>query len=137
MLLDSRARASSTLPQRSSTVIIGVPREIKTREYRVGMTPAGARSLTSRGHKVVVEKSAGEGSGIKDADYVAAGASIVSTAAEAWGAEMVVKVKEPLVAEYGFFREGLILYTYLHLAPELELTKKLAEKKVSAVAYET
>jgi alanine dehydrogenase len=118
-------------------VIIGVPREIKTREYRVGMTPAGVRSLTTRGHKVLVEKAAGEGSGIKEAEYVAAGATIVATAAEAWGADMVVKVKEPLPAEYGFFREGLILYTYLHLAPEPELTKKLVETKVSAVAYET
>jgi alanine dehydrogenase len=101
------------------------------------MTPAGVRALTTRGHKVLVEKSAGEGSGIKDADYVTAGATMVSTAAEAWGAEMVVKVKEPLPAEYGFFREGLVLYTYLHLAPEPELTKKLAEKKVAGVAYET
>jgi alanine dehydrogenase len=118
-------------------VIIGVPKEIKTREYRVGMTPAGVRSLTARGHKVLVEKSAGEGAGIKDADYVASGAQIVASAAEAWGAEMVVKVKEPLPAEYGFFRENQIVYTYLHLAPEPELTKKLAEKKVAAVAYET
>jgi alanine dehydrogenase len=118
-------------------VIIGVPKEIKTREYRVGMTPAGVRSLTSRGHKVLVEKTAGEGAGIKDADYVTAGAQMVATAAEAWGAEMVVKVKEPLPAEYGFFRENLILYTYLHLAPEPELTKQLAEKKVAGVAYET
>jgi alanine dehydrogenase len=118
-------------------VIIGVPKEIKTREYRVGMTPAGAKSLTSRGHKVLVEKSAGEGAGIKDADYVAAGATMVATAADAWGAEMVVKVKEPLAAEYGYFRENLILYTYLHLAPEPELTRELAKKKVAAVAYET
>ncbi|AKU97620.1 Alanine dehydrogenase [Labilithrix luteola] len=118
-------------------MIIGVPKEIKTREYRVGMTPAGVRSLTSRGHKVLVEKGAGEGAQIKDAEYVAQGATIVNTAAEAWGAEMVVKVKEPLPAEYGFFREGLILYTYLHLAPEPELTKQLAEKKVIGVAYET
>ncbi len=118
-------------------MIIGVPKEIKTREYRVGMTPAGVRSLTSRGHKVLVEKSAGEGAGIKDADYVAAGAQIVGSAADAWGAEMVVKVKEPLPAEYGFFRENLVLYTYLHLAPEPELTKALASMKVAAVAYET
>jgi alanine dehydrogenase len=118
-------------------VIIGVPKEIKVREYRVGMTPAGVRSLTQRGHKVLVEKSAGEGSGIKDAEYVAQGATIVPTAADAWGAEMVVKVKEPLEKEFGFFREGLTVYTYFHLAPEPELTKKLAEKKVSAVAYET
>jgi alanine dehydrogenase len=118
-------------------VIIGVPKEIKVREYRVGMTPAGVRMLTSRGHKVLVEKSAGEGSGIKDAEYIAQGASIVATAAEAWGADMVVKVKEPLPAEYGFFRENLILYTYLHLAPEPELTRQLAAKKVASVAYET
>jgi alanine dehydrogenase len=101
------------------------------------MTPAGVRSLTSRGHKVLVEKGAGEGSGIKDSEYIAQGATIVATAAEAWGAEMVVKVKEPLAAEYGFFREGLVLYTYLHLAPEPELTKKLAQAKVTGVAYET
>ncbi|MDB4993329.1 MAG: Alanine dehydrogenase, partial [Myxococcaceae bacterium] len=118
-------------------MIIGVPKEIKTREYRVGMTPAGVRSLTARGHKVLVEKGAGEGSGLKDSEYIAQGATIVATASEAWGAEMVVKVKEPLAAEYGFFREGLILYTYLHLAAEPELTKQLAQKKVSAIAYET
>jgi len=122
---------------RRAAVIIGVPKEIKTREYRVGMTPAGVRSLTARGHKVLVEKTAGEGAGIKDADYVAAGAQIVGSAADAWGAEMVVKVKEPLPAEYGFFRENLVLYTYLHLAPEPELTKQLAAKKVAGVAYET
>jgi alanine dehydrogenase len=119
------------------TVIVGVPKEIKTREYRVGMTPAGVRSLTHRGHKVLVETGAGEGAGIKDAHYTAAGAQIVGSAAEAWSAEMVVKVKEPLAAEYGFFRENLVLYTYLHLAPEPELTRKLAEKKVASVAYET
>jgi alanine dehydrogenase len=118
-------------------VIIGVPKEIKTREYRVGMTPAGVRSLTSRGHKVLVERAAGEGSGIKDAEYVAQGATIVATAAEAWAAEMVVKVKEPLKAEYGFFRKDLILYTYLHLAAEPELTKTLAKSGVSGIAYET
>lgn len=118
-------------------MIIGVPKETKTREYRVGMTPAGVRSLTSRGHKVLVEKAAGEGSGIKDADYVAAGGTIVAGAADAWGAQMVVKVKEPLPSEYGFFREGLVLYTYLHLAAEPELTRRLASAKVSAIAYET
>lgn len=118
-------------------MIIGVPKEIKTREYRVGMTPAGVRSLTSKGHKVLVEKGAGEGSGLRDAEYVAQGATIVPTAADAWGAQMVVKVKEPLAAEYGFFRENLVLYTYLHLAAEPELTKQLALKKVQAVAYET
>jgi alanine dehydrogenase len=118
-------------------VIIGVPKEIKTRENRVGMTPAGVKSLVTRGHKVLVEKSAGEGSGLSDAAYAAAGATLVPTAADAWAAEMVVKVKEPLPAEYGFFRENLVLYTYLHLAPEPELTKQLIEKKVAGVAYET
>jgi len=118
-------------------VIIGVPKEIKTRENRVGMTPAGVRSLVTRGHKVLVEKSAGDGSGLSDSAYTAAGATIVPTAADAWSAEMVVKVKEPLPAEYGFFRENLVLYTYLHLAPEPELTKHLLEKKVAGVAYET
>jgi alanine dehydrogenase len=118
-------------------VLIGVPKEIKTREYRVGMTPAGVRALVAQGHKVVVEKSAGEGSGIHDEDYVRAGATMVPTAADAWGAEMVVKVKEPLAAEYGFFRKDLILYTYLHLAAEPELTKQLAAKGVAGVAYET
>jgi alanine dehydrogenase len=118
-------------------VIIGVPREIKNREYRVGMTPAGARSLTSRGHTVLVERGAGEGSGIADADYVAQGAAIVPSAAEAWAAQVVVKVKEPQVAEYGFFRDDLVLYTYLHLAAEPVLTRQLVASRVTAVAYET
>ena len=118
-------------------MIIGVPKEIKIREYRVGMTPAGVRSLTQRGHKVLVEKSAGIGSGIQDAEYVAQGGTIVNNAADAWSADMVVKVKEPLPAEFGFFRENLTVYTYFHLAPEPELTKQLAAKKVTAVAYET
>jgi alanine dehydrogenase len=118
-------------------VIVGVPKEIKTHEYRVGMTPAGVAQLTKRGHKVLVQKGAGEGSGLRDEEFVRQGATIVETAAEAWGAEMVVKVKEPLPQEFGFFREGLILYTYLHLAPEEALTKELAAKKVQACAYET
>ncbi len=137
-LLDSRTPSVSlTLLQRSRPVIIGVPKEIKTREYRVGMTPAGVRSLTSRGHKVLVERGAGEGSGITDAEYISQGAQIVPGAADAWGADMVVKVKEPLTGEYGFFREGLVLYTYLHLAAERELTLALAKAKVNSVAYET
>jgi alanine dehydrogenase len=118
-------------------VIVGVPKEIKTHEYRVGMTPAGVAQLTKRGHKVLVQKGAGEGSGLKDDEFVRQGATIVETAAEAWGAEMVVKVKEPLPQEFQYFREGLILYTYLHLAPEEALTKELAAKKVQACAYET
>ena len=118
-------------------MIIGVPKEIKTREYRVGMTPAGVRSLTSRGHTVLVERDAGEGSGIKDAEYAAQGATLVAVAADAWAAEMVVKVKEPQESEYGFFREDLVLYTYLHLAAEPALTKALAHSGVAAIAYET
>jgi alanine dehydrogenase len=118
-------------------MLVGVPKEIKTREYRVGMTPAGVRQMVARGHKVLVEKAAGEGSGIKDDEFVRAGATIVPTAADAWGAEMVVKVKEPLTSEYGFFRKDLLLYTYLHLAAEPELTKELAKKGVAGVAYET
>ncbi len=118
-------------------MIVGVPKEIKTREYRVGMTPAGVQSLASRGHKVVVEKGAGEGSGIRDAEYVAQGATIVPAAIDAWAADMVVKVKEPLASEYRFFRENLVVYTYLHLAAEPELTKQLAASKVKSVAYET
>lgn len=92
-------------------MLIGVPREIKTREYRVGMTPAGVRALVGHGHKVMVETGAGDGSAIGDDAYTRAGATIVKTAAEAWSGDMVVKVKEPLPAEFGFFREGLILYT--------------------------
>jgi alanine dehydrogenase len=118
-------------------VIIGVPKEIKIREYRVGMTPAGVRSLASRGHVVRVERGAGDGSGIRDAEYEAQGALIVPTAADAWGAELVVKVKEPLPSEYGYFRKDLTLYTYLHLAAEPELTKALAREGVAGVAYET
>ncbi len=118
-------------------MLIGVPKEIKVREYRVGMTPAGVRALVAHGHKVIVETAAGDGSGISDEQYVRAGAQIVGTAADTWGADMVVKVKEPLKEEFGYFREGLVLYTYLHLAAEQELTRELAKRKVSGVAYET
>jgi alanine dehydrogenase len=118
-------------------VIVGVPRETKTREYRVGMAPAGVRSLTSRGHRVLVERGAGEGSGIADADYVAQGATIVSGARDAWSADMVVKVKEPLPSEHDFLRPNLVLYTFLHLAAERELTLQLVKRGVAAVAYET
>jgi alanine dehydrogenase len=116
---------------------IGVPKEIKNHEYRVGMQPVGVRTLIDAGHEVVVERRAGEGSGFGDAAYEAAGARIVETAAEAWDADMVVKVKEPLTDEFGFFRPGLILYTYLHLAAVPRLTKELMDKKVRGVAYET
>ncbi|MED2495066.1 alanine dehydrogenase [Bacillus thuringiensis] len=116
---------------------IGIPTEIKNNENRVAMTPAGAVHLVQNGHEVFVQKGAGLGSGFTDAQYVEAGAKIVDTAEEAWNMEMVMKVKEPVASEYGYFREGLILFTYLHLAPEPELTKVLIDNKVVAIAYET
>ncbi|NBD23860.1 alanine dehydrogenase [Paenibacillus glycinis] len=116
---------------------IGVPKEIKNNEFRVGMTPGSVLSYIKTGHEVLVETLAGRGIGFEDEDYAAAGATIVATAGEAWAADMVVKVKEPLPPEYEYFREGLILYTYLHLAPEAELTRALADKRVTAIAYET
>lgn len=118
-------------------MIIGVPTEIKTREYRVGINPGGVLALLRAGHEVRIQKGAGEGSGISDAEFTSAGARIVPTAADAWGADMVMKVKEPLPAEFQYFRPGLIVYTYLHLAPEPELTRELMAKKVRAIAYET
>ncbi|WP_027410168.1 alanine dehydrogenase [Anoxybacteroides tepidamans] len=116
---------------------IGVPKEIKNNENRVAMTPAGAMTLVQAGHEVHVQTGAGEGSGFSDDEYAQAGATIVKTAEDAWAAEMVMKVKEPLPEEYAYFREGLILFTYLHLAPEPALTKALIDKKVVAIAYET
>ena len=116
---------------------IGVPKEIKNNENRVAMTPAGVFNLKSAGHEVLIETQAGFGSNFTDEEYREAGAEIVATAAEAWAAEMVMKVKEPVSSEYGYFREGLILFTYLHLASEVELTKALLDNKVIGIAYET
>ena len=116
---------------------IGVPKEIKNNENRVAMTPAGVVNLAVFGHEVFIETGAGLGSNFTDEDYTAAGASIVNTAAEAWAQDMVMKVKEPIASEYGYFREGLILFTYLHLAPEEALTKALVDNKVVGIAYET
>ncbi|MCP3030573.1 alanine dehydrogenase [Halobacillus sp. A1] len=116
---------------------IGIPIEVKNNENRVAMTPAGVMTLTKAGHEVFIEKGAGLGSGFADLHYEEAGAVIVGTAKEAWGQEMVMKVKEPLPQEYEYFYEGLILFTYLHLAPEPELTKALIDRKVAAIAYET
>ncbi|RED58489.1 alanine dehydrogenase [Cohnella lupini] len=118
-------------------MIIGVPKEIKNNEYRVGMTPGSVHSYAAAGHEVWVETLAGQGIGFTDEDYAQAGAKIVGSAAEVWTAEMVVKVKEPIPSEYGYFHAGLILYTYLHLAPEAELTQALVDNKVTAIAYET
>jgi alanine dehydrogenase len=116
---------------------IGVPTEVKNNENRVAMTPAGVVNLSLFGHEVFMQAGAGIGSGFTDEDYKAAGAQIVETAEEAWAQEMIMKVKEPTPAEYGYFREGMILFTYLHLAPEAELTKALLDSKVSGIAYET
>src|SRR5579875_1159144 len=119
-------------------MIIGVPKEVKDHESRVGITPAGVRSLNEAGHKVLVETRAGELSAFTDDEYQSAGAEIVGGAPNVWGmSDMVVKVKEPVEKEYGFFREGLVLFTYLHLAPVPQLTDKLLEKKVVGIAYET
>ncbi|WP_028775693.1 alanine dehydrogenase [Shimazuella kribbensis] len=119
-------------------MIVGVPKEIKNNENRVAITPAGIDALTHAGHQVIIETNAGIGSGFTDEEYASHGAEIIGTAEEVWSkAEMIMKVKEPLPSEYGYFRENLILFTYLHLAPELELTKALMEKKVTAIAYET
>lgn len=119
-------------------MIIGVPKEIKNNENRVAVTPAGAHTLIKAGHTVWIETSAGAGSGFLDEDYNQVGAQLKATAAEVWGnADMIIKVKEPLPAEYDFFREGLILFTYLHLAAEPELTRALVDRKVTGIAYET
>ena len=119
-------------------MIIGLPKEIKDNEYRVGLTPAGVRALTDAGHTVVVEKNAGAGSGFEDPLYQRAGAKILETADEVWGnGEMIVKVKEPIAPEYPRMREGQLLFTYLHLAPDNELTEQLLNRKVTGVAYET
>ena len=118
-------------------MIIGVPKEVKNRENRVGMTPAGARAFVTHGHKVLVQRGAGIGSGILDEAYVKAGAELVESASDAWGAQMVVKVKEPLPQEFELLRSGQVLFTYLHLAAEKQLTEALVDKKVTGIAYET
>ncbi len=119
-------------------MIIGVPTETKTHEYRVGLVPAGVRTLKAYGHEVLVQRGAGLGCGVADAAYQDAGAVIRETAEKVWGeAEMIVKVKEPLPHEYVLIRDNQIIYTYFHLAAVPDLAKVLVEKKVAAVAYET
>jgi alanine dehydrogenase len=115
---------------------IGVVKEIKTDEYRVALTPAGALELIAHGHEVAVETGAGDGSSFADATYEAVGATIGSTE-DAWAADLVLKVKEPLPVEYGSLREGQVLFTYLHLAASAELTRALVESGAACVAYET
>jgi alanine dehydrogenase len=119
-------------------VIIGLPKEIKDNEYRVGLTPAGVRALTDAGHRVVVERSAGEGSGFDDELYERAGASLLDAPDDVWAeGEMIVKVKEPIAPEYPRMREGQLLFTYLHLAPDPKQTEALLKNKVTGIAYET
>jgi alanine dehydrogenase len=116
---------------------VGVPREIKTAEHRVAMTPDGVRELERHGIGVHVEAGAGEGASISDADYVAAGAAIVPTAADAWSQQMVVKVKEPMEDEFAFLRADLTLFTYLHLAAYPDVAKALLAAGTTSLAYET
>ncbi len=119
-------------------MIIGIPKEIKDKENRVSLTPAGAHALVGAGHRVLVETRAGEGSGFSDEEYAKSGAEIIAAPAEVWErAEMVVKVKEPLPTEYTYLRKDLLLFTYLHLAAEERLTRALLEREMTTIAYET
>jgi len=119
-------------------VLVGIPREVKNNEYRVAITPSGVHELVRHGHEVLVEQDAGVGSSIVDADYVAAGATILTTADEVWErGELILKVKEPVASEYERMREGQTLFTYLHLAADSALTAELVLRKVTGIAYET
>src|SRR5437867_4032814 len=118
-------------------MIIGVLKEIKIGEYRVAMTPEGVKALSRAGHTVRVQKGAGVGSGYPDAEYRRTGATITSTAAPVWAADLVIKVKEPAPGEFQYFRPGQILFAFLHLAPNRTLTHAPLKKKVTAIAYET
>src|SRR4029077_14112532 len=116
---------------------IGVPKEIKTQEFRVGMTPSGVATLVARGHTVLIEQNAGVGSAIPDEAYVKAGAKIVATRDEVWSADMVVKVKEPIAPEFALMRKDLLLFTYLHLAAAQELGKEMLARAATGGASET
>lgn len=119
-------------------MLVGVPKEIKNNENRVAMTPAGVHELVARGHQVMIQATAGVGSGFSDADYKAAGATLIATAEEVWAkAEMIVKVKEPIAPEYPLMRKGQILFTYLHLAASRECTEAIVKSGTTAIAYET
>ena len=119
-------------------MIIGIPKEIKNHEYRVALVPSGVRALKEYGHSVIIQKAAGEGSGIADAEFVSAGAQIKPGAEDVFlEAEMIVKVKEPLEQEYELLRKDQILFTYLHLAPSPELTKAMLKQEIVGIAYET
>ncbi|NEP71755.1 MAG: alanine dehydrogenase [Okeania sp. SIO2G4] len=116
---------------------IGIPKEIKDQEFRVGLTPASVRVCTEAGHQVFIETGAGLGAGFSDEDYIQAKAKILQNAGEVWNCEMIVKVKEPLSSEYQFLKSGQILFTYLHLAADRKLTERLIESGAVAIAYET
>jgi alanine dehydrogenase len=118
-------------------MLIGLPKEIKSDEYRVAMLPSGVEDLTQSGHRVLVERGAGAGSGIADEDYAACGAEIVQSHADVFAADIVIKVKEPLAAEWPLLRRGQVLFTYFHFAADEQLTRNVLESGVSAVAYET
>jgi alanine dehydrogenase len=123
---------------RGASLIVGIPKEVKDSEYRVAATPEGIRELVAAGHRVLVETTAGEGSALPDAQFVAAGGQIAPDADAVFAeADMIVKVKEPQPSEYGRFREGQVLFTYLHLAADEALTRFLAERRIAAVGYET
>ncbi len=116
---------------------IGVPKETKDREYRVGLSPSSVRVLAEQGHSIFIETHAGVGSGFSDQEYLHSGGKIVPTAKDAWSRELVVKVKEPLPGEYGYLHKEQLLFTYLHLAADRQLTETLMESGVCAIAYET
>ena len=118
-------------------MLIGVPTEIKNNENRIGLTPMGVELVIRNGHEVMVQSGGGIGSGFEDEKYIEAGATMVSSAEKVWSADMIIKVKEPLKEEYKYFRENLIIFTYLHLANEPELATALEEAKVVAIGYET
>lgn len=118
-------------------MLVGLPKEIKDNESRVGMTPGTVKALTERGHQVLVQTGAGEGSSLSDADYQAAGAQIVPQAEDAWAMELVIKVKEPIASEYQYLRQDLLLFTFLHLASNKPLTDALLESGTTGIAYET
>src|SRR5215207_7811278 len=119
-------------------MIVGVPKEIKTEENRVAVTPTGVAGFVARNHQVLIQRGAGSGSGLTDSSYQAAGATIVDSAKQVWDkADMIMKVKEPQESEFAFLRPGLILFTYLHLAADEAVTRAMLERKVTGIAYET
>jgi alanine dehydrogenase len=116
---------------------IGVPKETKDQEFRVGLSPSSVRALTEQGHAVFVETNAGVGAGFSDEDYLQAGGKVIADAKSAWNRDLVVKVKEPLETEYEFLQKGQLLFTYLHLAADRRLTEHLLHSGAIAIAYET